>query len=52
MKLTLLQTKCSKQVEEFNKYVTLTGIILSKFVGASGGTLLSITNKTKLLLMA
>ncbi len=38
-----------KQVEEFNKYVTLTGIILSKFdTSASGGTLLSITNKTKL----
>ena len=37
-----------KQVEEFDKYTPLTGIILTKFdTSASGGTLLSITNKTR-----
>ena len=42
-----------KQVEEFNKYVTLTGIILSKFdTSASGGTLCLLQIKQNYLLMA
>ena len=38
-----------KQVKEFNKYVEISGIILTKFdTSASGGTLISIAEKTKL----
>ncbi len=42
-----------KQVEEFNKFTELTGIIMTKFdSNASGGTLVSITNKTKIPILA
>ena len=42
-----------KQVEEFNKFTKLTGIIMTKFdSNASGGTLVSITNKTKIPILA
>ena len=42
-----------KQVEEFNKFTELTGIIMTKFdSNASGGTLVSITNKTKMPILA
>ena len=42
-----------KQVEEFNKFTELTGIIMTKFdSNASGGTLISITNKTKIPILA
>ena len=38
-----------KQVEEFNKIAKITGIVLTKYdTGASGGTLISIAEKTKL----
>jgi fused signal recognition particle receptor len=38
-----------KQVEEFDKYAKISGIILTKFdTSASGGTLISIAQKTKL----
>ena len=38
-----------KQVEEFNKYAKISGIILTKFdTNASGGTLISIAEKIKL----
>ena len=42
-----------KQVEEFDKYVKISGIILTKYdTGASGGTLISIAEKTKLPIVA
>ena len=35
-----------KQIEEFNKYSKITGIVMTKYDGsASGGTLISIANK-------
>ena len=42
-----------KQVEEFNKYSKISGIILTKYdTGASGGTLISIAKKTRLPIVA
>jgi len=42
-----------KQVEEFNKFTKITGIIMTKFdSNAAGGTLLSISNKTKIPILA
>ena len=42
-----------KQVEEFDKYVKISGIILTKYdTRASGGTLISIAEKTKLPIVA
>ena len=42
-----------KQVEEFDKYVKISGIILTKYdTSASGGTLISIAEKTKLPIVA
>ena len=42
-----------KQVEEFNKFTEITGIILTKFdSNAAGGTLVSISNKTKIPILA
>ena len=42
-----------KQVEEFDKYVKISGIILTKYdTSASGGTLISIAEKTKLPIIA
>jgi len=42
-----------KQVEEFNKIVKISGIILTKYdTSASGGTLISIAEKTKLPIVA
>ena len=42
-----------KQVEEFNKFTKITGIIMTKFdSNASGGTLVSISNKTKIPILA
>ena len=42
-----------KQVEEFNKFTKITGIIMTKFdSNAAGGTLLSISNKTEIPILA
>ena len=42
-----------KQVEEFNKFTKITGIILTKFdSNAAGGTLVSISNKTNIPILA
>ena len=42
-----------KQVEEFNKFTRITGIIMTKFdSNAAGGTLVSISNKTKIPILA
>ena len=42
-----------KQVEEFNKFTKITGIIMTKFdSNASGGTLVSISNKTKIPILS
>ena len=42
-----------KQVEEFNKFIKITGIIMTKFdSNAAGGTLVSISNKTKIPILA
>jgi len=42
-----------KQVEEFNKFTKITGIIMTKFdSNAAGGTLISISNKTKIPILA
>jgi len=42
-----------KQVEEFDKIVKISGIILTKYdTSASGGTMISIAEKTKLPIMA
>ena len=42
-----------KQVEEFNKFTKITGIIMTKFdSNAAGGTLVSISNKTKIRILA
>ncbi len=42
-----------KQVEEFNKFTKITGIIMTKFDSkAAGGTLVSISNKTKIPILA
>ena len=42
-----------KQVEEFNKFTKITGIIMTKFDSkAAGGTLVSISNKTKIQILA
>jgi len=42
-----------KQVEEFNKFTKITGIIMTKFdSNAAGGTLLSISNKTNIPILA
>ena len=42
-----------KQVEEFNKFTKITGIIMTKFdSNAAGGTLVSISNKTKIPILA
>ena len=42
-----------KQVEEFNKFTKITGIIMTKFdSNAAGGTLVSISNKTKIPIVA
>ncbi len=42
-----------KQVEEFNKFTNITGIIMTKFdSNAAGGTLVSISNKTKIPILA
>ena len=42
-----------KQVEEFNKFTKITGIILTKFdSNAAGGTLISISNKTNIPILA
>ena len=42
-----------KQVEEFNKFTKITGIIMTKFdSNAAGGTLVSISNKTNIPILA
>ena len=42
-----------KQVEEFNKFTKITGIIMTKFdSSAAGGTLVSISNKTNIPILA
>ena len=42
-----------RQVEEFNKFTKITGIIMTKFdSNAAGGTLVSISNKTKIPILA
>ncbi len=42
-----------KQVEEFNKFTKITGIIMTKFdSNAAGGTLISISNKTNIPILA
>ncbi len=42
-----------KQVEEFNKFTKITGIIMTKFdSNAAGGTLVSISNKTRIPILA
>ena len=42
-----------KQVEEFNKFTKITGIIMTKFdSNAAGGTLVSISNKTSIPILA
>ena len=42
-----------KQVEEFNKFTEITGIIMTKFdSNAAGGTLVSISNKIKIPILA
>ena len=42
-----------KQVEEFNKFTKITGIIMTKLdSNAAGGTLVSISNKTKIPILA
>ena len=42
-----------KQVEEFHKFTKITGIIMTKFdSNAAGGTLVSISNKTKIPILA
>ena len=42
-----------KQVEEFNKFNKITGIIMTKFdSNAAGGTLVSISNKTNIPILA
>ena len=42
-----------KQVEEFNKFTKITGIIMTKFdSNAAGGTLVSISNKTEIPILA
>ena len=42
-----------KQLEEFNKFTKITGIIMTKFdSNAAGGTLVSISNKTKIPILA
>ena len=42
-----------KQVEEFNKFTKISGIIMTKFdSNAAGGTLVSISNKTKIPILA
>jgi len=42
-----------KQVEEFNKFTKITGIIMTKFdSNAAGGTLVSISNKKKIPILA
>ena len=42
-----------KQVEEFDKFTKITGIIMTKFdSNAAGGTLVSISNKTKIPILA
>lgn len=42
-----------KQVEEFNKFTKITGIIMTKFdSNAAGGTLVSISNKIKIPILA
>ena len=42
-----------KQVEEFNRFTKITGIIMTKFdSNAAGGTLVSISNKTKIPILA
>ena len=42
-----------KQVEEFNKFIKITGIIMTKFdSNAAGGTLVSISNKTNIPILA
>ena len=40
-------------MEEFNKFTKITGIIMTKFdSNAAGGTLVSISNKTKIPILA
>ena len=42
-----------KQVKEFNKFIKITGIIMTKFdSNAAGGTLVSISNKSKIPILA
>ena len=42
-----------RQVEEFNKFTKITGIIMTKFdSNAAGGTLVSISNKTSIPILA
>lgn len=42
-----------KQVEEFNKFTKITGIIMTKFdSNAAGGTLVTISNKTNIPILA
>ena len=42
-----------KQLEEFNKFTKITGIIMTKFdSNAAGGTLVSISNKTNIPILA
>ena len=42
-----------KQVEEFNKFTKITGIIMTKFdSNAAGGTLVTISNKSKIPIVA
>ena len=42
-----------KQVEEFNKFTKITGIIMTKFdSNAAGGTLVTISNKSKIPILA
>ncbi len=42
-----------KQVEEFNKFTKITGIVMTKFdSNAAGGTLVSISNKTNIPILA
>ena len=42
-----------KQIEEFNKYTPITGIILTKFdSNAAGGTVVSLSNSTDIPVLA
>ena len=42
-----------KQIEEFNKYTSITGVILTKFdSNAAGGTVVSLSNSTDIPVLA